>query len=49
MGDQVAATKYINNVEIYPLETKDYIKRAKIAEDLADYAVVEPYAKPHKI
>ena len=49
VGDQVAATKYINNVEIYPLETKDYIEQAKIAEDLADYAVIEPYAKPHKI
>lgn len=37
-----------SDVEIYPWESKDYVREAQVAESLSDYAVIRPYAAPRK-
>lgn len=49
VGDSVAATKFINHIDIYPWETSDYTKTSEVADTLDSYAVIRPYSEPHRM
>lgn len=47
VGDEVAARKYINNVEIFPWEIDDFINYCQKVNSLGDYREIREYAKIH--
>lgn len=48
VGDEIAAAKFNNNIDIYPWEVRDYIEKARIAEKLTDYTEIKSYSAVHK-
>lgn len=49
VGDHVAAIKIVNNINIYPWNSDDFVEYSKNIKSVKDYREIRDYAKPQRI